>query len=138
MACYSPAARHQSLNDSRLKTCDIIQSTCLTERYTNCLIPAVANGADEKLRTSILWGELVKKTEEMVEAWWFPSRDKIIYQTDVFYFCGKQQSFLCVWHGKLPVLSSPPPFILCSTFFHTNHRNDVLVAMSMMLRNKVI
>jgi hypothetical protein len=31
----------------------------------------------------------------------------------------------------------PPPFIVCSTF-HKNHSNDALVAMSMMLRNKVL
>jgi hypothetical protein len=79
-----------------------------------------------------------EKTEEMAEEWWFPSRDKIIYQIDVFCcFGGKQQSFLRVWHGKLPILSSPPPFILHSTF-HTNHSNYDLVAMRTRLRNKVL
>jgi len=44
---------------------------------------------------------------------------------------------VCSIGNYLPVLSSPPPFILCSTF-HTNHSNDALVAKSMMLRNKVL
>jgi len=45
--------------------------------------------------------------------------------------------YVCSIGNYLPVLSSPPPFILCSTF-HTNHSNDALVAKSMMLRNKVL
>jgi hypothetical protein len=58
----------------------------------------------------------VKKTEEMAEAWWFPGRDKIVHQIDVFcYFEGKQQSFyVCGMVNYLPSqvllpLSFAPP-----------------------------
>jgi hypothetical protein len=52
--------------------CDIIQSTCPTEEYNNCLISAVATAADEKLSTSILRGESVKKQGQWLKHGSFP------------------------------------------------------------------
>jgi len=68
----------------------------------------------------------------MAEAWWFPSRIKILYQIDVFCYSGENSNiyYVCGMGNYLPSqaflpLSFAPP-------------STQITALMMMLRNKVI